>query len=151
MPKKHKISNFLSIGILIILVVNIYSTFLIFQEITKFTKNDAEIINTSGKIRGAIQRYVKLKLLHSKLSLTKDSVNKNLKELNFLIKETFQNKKIIESIEKELEKIETLWNKILLTNNKEKLLLSEKAWQHSNHLTNKLQKLSEEKSKTLWH
>ncbi|WP_457560090.1 GGDEF domain-containing protein [Caminibacter sp.] len=157
--KKSKFNSFTSSALLLFLgfifIIVVGNEFIISNSIKNLSKYDAIIINNLGKIRGDIQRYVKIKLYKNKspkLKIIKKDINSYFSSINLIITNDkyFIPKKYIIQLFDLLNSTQNIWNNITVTNNKNELFnLSEKAWQKANKLTNFMTYITNYKLKTL--
>ena len=102
--------------------------------------NDALIVNQLGKIRGDIQRYVKLKIAHKEYK----NVEKEIDVLFIKTSQNFSTNSIPLKCKKEFLKtfneLKNIYHK-LKKSNKNLIPLSEKAWKESNKLIDIFEKI----------
>ncbi len=137
--KKNKLSN-LIILILILTIILLFSISLFYKyELKSNLYKDAIIVNKLGKIRGSIQRYVKLELVKNKKSFTVKNYIDNL--FKKVILELKKDNLILYKCKKEfleqLNQLDYTWKEIQRSNNIQRsIILSEIAWKESNNLIN---------------
>ena len=129
--KNASISNFLILCLVLIFSAIIINGYLSIKFLDNYLKNNTIIINHLGIIRGDIQRYVKLKLVHQESKKIEKEIDKIFHQTCELIKnKQFLDKKKFFEFHSQAK---YLWEKIKTQNN-DLIKLSEKEWKVTNKM-----------------
>jgi diguanylate cyclase (GGDEF)-like protein len=152
--KSISASGIIILSLLAILLLTIYNSFFVIDSIKTYKRYDSALINKFGRIRGNIQRYVKLKIANEKIlpKYVEETIENDIKYVSKIID---KNPQTIPS-EYRLDFFSTFtnlkeqWKYLKNIKDKKKLIsFSEKLWNTANFLTFKMQKISEYKIKLL--
>ena len=143
--KKSSVSNFLIIFLFIILLIDIGNGLINIRFLNKNLKDNSQIINTLGILKGDMQRYTKLKIANKNYQTMEDFINKTFPYTYKLI-----NKKgILKPHDKfcfSYLKARKLWSQLKKEHSANRLIfLSEEAWEITNNMTFAIQRLFNQK------
>lgn len=151
---EFNISSFLLLSLFLVLFMELGNNLIFEMKLNKNLKGEAAIINNLGFIRGDIQRYVKLKILHQNYKIIGDNKIKKIRgKIDYVFLDVYrslinkpfilEDKKFFEIYNKEKNIWEKIKNYQIKNENdiKELYFLSEKEWGYTNLTTKKTEEL----------